>query len=59
MGSFTVVQSQKGAVPGAMKMFRMAAVVLPFASMEMGSTTFLMTKAVGSFMKVSIAAALR
>lgn len=32
----------------------MAAVVLPFASMEMGSTTFLMTKAVGSFMMVRL-----
>lgn len=45
-------QEKRGPVGGALKTFRMAAVVVPFASMGMGGTTFLMTKAVGSFMKV-------
>jgi len=37
-----------------MKTFRMAAAVVPFASMGIGGTTFLVTKAVGSFLNVRV-----
>ena len=41
-------------VGGAMKTFRMAAMVAPFASMGIGGTGFLVTKAVGSFLQASL-----
>ena len=47
-----MLQAKQAAVKGAMKSFRMTSTLLPFAATGMGSTTFLMTKAVGSFMKV-------
>jgi len=46
------VQGDRGPVKGAMKTFRMAATVVPFASMGFGGTTFLVTKAVASFLNV-------
>ena len=46
-------------VGGAMRTFRMATIVAPFASLGIGGTGFLVTKAVGSFLQVNVVCRLK